>query len=147
MQQQVGVLLEHFINRNNNNGSDPNSFIQHQRNEYNKYFSQKKVDLEMQFKVRKKLPASTDSKDGPAQVEILEWFQETIDFVSKNDKIQYEFTVLIRIIVEKGMSGDMLKKFNQVRRDFDEFQSWDHFAHWIFQVHKLSGPCMITLRE
>ena len=55
----------------------------------------------MQFKVKKKLPASTDANDGQAQVEVLEWFQETMEFVDKNDKIQYDFSVLIRITAEK----------------------------------------------
>ena len=73
-QHHVGALVEHFINSNNNRNrdQDSSSLEHHQRKEYNKYFSQKKVDLEMQFKVKKKLPASTDMNDGVAQVEVLE---------------------------------------------------------------------------
>ena len=152
----VGVLVEHLINTGNNNNNNridddnkdnSNSLQQHHRRELNKYFSKQRVDMEMEFKVRRKLPVKTDAEDGKGQVQVLEWFQDTMDFIDKNDSLRYDLPVLIRIISEKGMQPEMLRKFNQVRRDFGEFPSWDDFATWIFRVHKLNGKCIICLKE
>ena len=120
---------------------------QQETKEFNKWFQKECVNMEMKFKVRKKLPAETDDKDGKAQVQILEWFQDTMDFIDRNTKIKFDISVLIRIISQTGMTQDMLKKFNQVRRDFGEFASWDEFTTWIFQVHKLNGHCIVALKE
>ena len=152
----VGVLVEHLLSRdnrqnqnqnNNHDNSDLSSLQQHLERERNKKYAQKRVDTECILKLRKRLPISHENDDGNIQVDVLEWFQDVMDFIEKNDKTDSHINLLQVQIAEKGMQSEMYKKFTEVVRDFGEFQAWDDFARWIFHVHRLNGKCMVTLQE